>query len=101
MFFRSRRAKALSDTRHQHELHCTSLCCAKIGQNLCVTQLCGAEGECAKLRELGVREGANVTILRHSHGGHPILIAVDGARFGIGQSAATQVLCDIVAPQSS
>lgn len=90
MIFRSRRAK---EAHHEHEIGCTSLCCAKNGQNLCVTRLCGAAGECAKLRELGVREGAHVTVLQH---GAPILIRIDGARFGIGQSAAQNVLCDIV-----
>lgn len=95
MFFRSRRAQ--EDAHHEHELHCTSLCCAKSGQSLCVTQLCGCENECAKLRELGVREGASIDVLRH---GNPILIRIDGARFGIGQGAATNVLCDIVSAEA-
>ncbi len=91
MIFRSRRAKIAA--HHEHEIGCTSLCCAKSGQNLCVTRLCGGANECAKLRELGVREGALVTVLQH---GTPILIRIDGARFGIGQSAAENVLCDVV-----
>ncbi|PQV65413.1 Fe2+ transport system protein FeoA [Abditibacterium utsteinense] len=92
MIFRSRRAaKALA--HHEHEIGCTSLCCAKSGQSLCVTRLCGGANECAKLRELGVREGALVTVLQH---GTPILIRIDGARFGIGQSAAENVLCDVI-----
>lgn len=95
MFFRSRRAA--QNAHHNHEISCTSLCCAKSGQQLCVTRLCGGEIECAKLRELGVREGADVTVLRH---GNPILIRIDGARFGIGQGAATNVLCDIVSAKS-
>ncbi len=93
MKFRSRRAVAKAAAHHEHEIGCTSLCCAKNGQNLCVTRLCGGQSECAKLRELGVREGARVTVLQH---GTPILIRIDGARFGIGQSAAQNVLCDIV-----
>ncbi|RYG65315.1 ferrous iron transport protein A [bacterium] len=95
MIFRSNRVA--SDAHRQHEINCTSLCCAKSGQKLCVRELCGAEMECAKLRELGVREGANITVLRH---GSPILIGIDGARFGIGQGAATNVLCDIVQADS-
>lgn len=95
MIFRSKRIA--SDAHHQHELTCTSLCCAKSGQRLCVKELCGAEIECAKLRELGVREGANITVLRH---GSPILIGIEGARFGIGQGAATNVLCDVVTGDS-
>ena len=98
MIFRSRRSRrARQSAHHEHELHCTSLCCAKSGQQLCVTRLCGGENECAKLRELGVREGANVTVLRH---GSPVLIRVEGARFGIGQGAASNVLCDIVSPDA-
>lgn len=91
MIFRSHRARAKA--HHEHEIGCTSLCCAKNGQNLCVKRLSGCATECAKLRELGVREGAHVTILQH---GTPILIRIDGARFGIGQAAAQNVLCDIV-----
>jgi Fe2+ transport system protein FeoA len=93
MIFRSRRASVKTAAHHEHEIGCTSLCCAKNGQNLCVKRLCGAESECAKLRSLGVREGAHVTVLQH---GTPILIRIDGARFGIGQSAAQNVLCDVV-----
>ena len=91
MFFRSRRVA--QKAHHDHEIGCTSLCCAKSGQKLCVTQLCGGDIECAKLRELGVREGADVTVLRH---GNPILISIDDARFGIGQKAATNILCNVV-----
>ena len=91
MIFRSRRAKIAA--HHEHAIGCTSLCCAKNGQNLCVTQLCGGANECAMLRELGVREGALVTVLQH---GTPILIHIDGACFGIGQSAAQNVLCDVI-----
>ncbi len=93
MIFRSLRAASKADAHHQHEIGCTSLCCAKNGQNLCVTKLCGGAGECAKLRELGVREGAHVTVLQH---GAPMLIRIDGARFGIGHSAAQNVLCAVV-----
>jgi Fe2+ transport system protein FeoA len=95
MIFRS--SRAASDAHHEHELSCTSLCCAKSGQKLCVRQLSGCENECAKLRELGVREGANITVLRH---GSPLLIGIDGARFGIGQGAANHVLCDILGAES-
>ena len=96
MFFRSRRAKI--DAHHEHELNCTSLCCALSGQNLCVARLCGAENECAKLRELGVREGAQVEVLRQ---GNPVLIRIDGARFGIGQGAAQGVFCDILGAETA
>lgn len=90
MIFWNKRSK---DDHHEHELHCTSLCCAKRGESVCVTQLCGCEQEAAKLRDLGVREGALVTVLRD---GDPLLVRVDNARFGIGRVAATNVLCEYV-----
>jgi Fe2+ transport system protein FeoA len=49
--------------------------------------------EAAQLRDLGVREGAELTVLRE---GDPLLIGADGARFGIGRSAAMHVFCRIV-----
>lgn len=97
MIFRTRRALQKAVAHHEHEIGCTSLCCAKNGQKLCVTRLCGLAGESAKLRELGIREGAHLTVLQSSTPGKtPMLIRIDGARFGIGQSAAENVLCDIV-----
>ena len=84
-------------TKHAHPGHhdiiCTSLCCAKSGESVCVTSLCGCEESAAKLRDLGVREGVQVTVVS---GGDPLLVKVDGARFGIGRSAAVNVLCDLV-----
>jgi Fe2+ transport system protein FeoA len=77
----------------QHKLDCTSLCCAKSGSRVCITEMCGCEHEAAKLRDLGVREGAVVTVVRH---GNPLLVRVDGARFGIGEAAAMNVLCEYV-----
>jgi Fe2+ transport system protein FeoA len=59
--------------------------------------LCGCEHEAAKLRDLGVREGATVTVLRD---GDPLLVRVDNARFGIGRVAAQNVLCDLLVEHS-
>jgi len=77
----------------EHEVHCTSLCCAKRGETVLVTSLCGCEDAAAKLRDLGVREGVRVTVVRD---GDPLLVRVDGARFGIGRVAAMNVLCNFV-----
>ena len=76
----------------QHELHCDSLCCAHAGQSAVVLGFGGCEAEAARLRDLGVREGATVTVLRD---GETLLVAVDDARFGIGRAAAQNVLCDL------
>ena len=76
-----------------HEEHCTALCCARSGQSVDVVQLVGDATEAARLRDLGVREGAMVTVLRD---GDPLLICVQDARFGIGRAAATNVLCKLI-----
>lgn len=85
---------ANKDHHAQHELTCTSLCCARSGARVCVTEICGCEHEAAKLRDLGVREGAVVTVVKH---GNPLLVRVDDARFGIGENAAMNVLCEYIA----
>ncbi|HVF09944.1 MAG TPA: FeoA family protein [Abditibacteriaceae bacterium] len=72
---------------------CLALCCSRRGQHLSVAQLENEPLEAAQLRDLGVREGAVVTVLR---GGNPLLVRVNGARFGIGHAAAVHILCDII-----
>jgi Fe2+ transport system protein FeoA len=86
-WFRKRR-----EEHEEHEENCTALCCARCGQSVTVSRLVGDAGEAARLRDLGVREGATVTVLRD---GDPLLISVDDARFGIGRTAATRVLCHL------
>jgi Fe2+ transport system protein FeoA len=89
----SRANKQLRHDHHQdHALNCAALCCARSGQSACVISFSGDEGEAARLRDLGVREGAIVTVLRDSD---PLLIRVDDARFGIGRAAAMNVLCEL------
>lgn len=73
-----------------HAADCTALCCAKNGQTLCVRHLVGEAKEAACLRDIGVREGAIITVLRH---GNPLLVRVGDARFGIGHAAAECILC--------
>jgi Fe2+ transport system protein FeoA len=80
------------ETHHEHELHCTALCCAKSGQSACILQLVGEDGEAARLRDLGLCEGARVTVLRD---GDPLMVRTGDARFGIGRAAAMNVLCAI------
>jgi Fe2+ transport system protein FeoA len=78
-----------------HEMHCMSLCCGKRGDSLQITQLVGCEHEASRLRDLGVHEGALVTILRD---GDPLMIKVDNARFGLSRAAATNVHCAMRSP---
>ena len=84
---RAARQRAL----HDHQQVCTSLCCARPGARVCITEICGCEQEAARLRDLGVREGAVVTLMAH---GDPILVRVDGARVGISECAAENVQCE-------
>ena len=79
---------------HEHEMHCTSLCCGRRGDALQITALVGGDSEASRLRDLGVREGANVTILRE---GDPLMIKVDNARFGLSRAAAFDVHCEFCA----
>lgn len=85
--------RPLHDAHAHHKTHCTSLCCARSGACVSVTEICGCEEEAAKLRDLGVREGALVTVVR---AGNPLLVRVEGARFGIGELAAQNVMCETV-----
>jgi Fe2+ transport system protein FeoA len=81
------------EDHHAHELDCTALCCACNGQCAVVARLVGDESESERLRDLGLREGAIVTVLRD---GDPLVVKVDEARLGIGRSAAMSILCQIV-----
>lgn len=84
--------KARNDEHHEHELNCAALCCAKSGQSACILHLVGAADEAARLRDLGLCEGAHVTVLRD---GDPLVVRAGDARFGIGRAAAMNVLCAI------
>ncbi|MDF2440886.1 MAG: FeoA domain [Abditibacteriota bacterium] len=84
--------RAPHDDHHQHELQCSALCCAKSGQSACILHLVGASDEAARLRDLGLCEGARVTVLRD---GDPLVVRAGDARFGIGRAAAMNVLCTI------
>ena len=81
------------DEHADHELHCTSLCCAHNGQRARVLDLVNDCDEAARLRDLGLHEGATVTILRH---GDPMVVRVDDTRFGIARKAAEKVLCELL-----
>ncbi len=82
---------ATKSAHHDHQMTCTSLCCARPGARVCVLEVGGSDIEACKLRDLGVREGAIVSLLSH---GDPILVRVDGARIGLAESAAQNVLCE-------
>ena len=75
---------------HEHLMGCSSLCCTPSGEKARVFCFMGDPQCAARLRDLGVVEGAEVSVLRN---GDPLLVRVGDARFGIGRSAAMNVLC--------
>lgn len=80
------------ETHAGHEAGCAALCCARRGETACVLRLNGSDATVARLRELGLREGATVEVVRD---GDPLLIKVNGARFGLGRRCAMDILCRI------
>jgi Fe2+ transport system protein FeoA len=93
---RVRTAKNKSQKQREHEMHeahCSALCCARSGQSARVLSFARECSEAARLREMGICEGATVTVLRD---GDPLVVRVDNARFGIGREAAMRVLCDLI-----
>lgn len=89
----SLKSKRAHDAHHEHELHCASLCCAKSGQSARVLRVEGCEDQAARLRDLGLIEGATVTVVRD---GDPLLVRVCDARVGIGRKAAMDVMCELM-----
>jgi Fe2+ transport system protein FeoA len=85
-------ARAEAHDHHEHGANCVALCCAHNGQRAFVTGFSGDQHEAGRLRDLGVREGAVVTVLRD---GNPLMIRVDNARIGISRAAAMNVLCEL------
>jgi Fe2+ transport system protein FeoA len=92
---RAERRRAARDSHQQHEIVCSSLCCARHGQ--CARILAFADDcahcDAARLREMGLREGATVRVLRD---GDPLMVCVENARFGIARSVAMRVYCDLL-----
>lgn len=89
----TQKLKRSKDAHHEHELNCASLCCAKSGQSARVLRVEGCENQAARLRDLGLIEGATVTVVRD---GDPLLVRVCDARVGIGRSAAMDVMCELM-----
>ena len=89
----NKRAARRDEEHHAHEINCTSLCCARRGQSVCIKSFCGDEAETCRLREMGLREGCKVTVLRH---GDPFIVRINDSRLGLGRAAATNVLCELL-----
>ena len=88
----ARRKKKEQEHAH-HEAQCSALCCARNGQQARVLRFATECQETARLREMGICEGATVTVVRD---GDPLVVRVEEARFGIGRQAAMRVMCDLL-----
>lgn len=73
----------------EHRASCSALCCASRGDCVLVRFLLGSAPEAARLREMGLCEGARVQVLRH---GNPIVVRVADSRLGLAHAVAERVL---------
>ena len=90
LFCRPNGRALASHEEEEHEDGCAALCCAHAGQKARVLRFEGDPAHAERLRDLGLREGVEVTVVRD---GDPLIVKVDDARFGIGRAAAMQILC--------
>jgi Fe2+ transport system protein FeoA len=82
-----------AEEHEAHEANCTALCCAKPGECACVTQLLADHDEAERLRDMGIYEGVTVKVLRD---GDPLIVRVGECRLGLGRTAATKIICELV-----
>ena len=73
----------------EHRAGCSALCCTATGDCVLVRFLLGPASETARLREMGLCEGARVQVLRH---GIPIVVRVADSRLGLAHAVAERVL---------
>ncbi len=73
----------------EHRANCSALCCANRGDCVLVRFLLGNASEAARLREMGLCEGARLQVLRH---GNPIVVRVADTRLGLAHAVAERVL---------
>jgi Fe2+ transport system protein FeoA len=83
-------AQSTQPSSAEHRASCTALCCARNGDSVCVAALVGNCSEAARLREMGLCEGARVQVLRH---GNPLVVRVADARLGLAHAVAERVMC--------
>ncbi len=72
-----------------HRASCSALCCAERGDCVLVRFLLGSASESARLREMGLCEGARLQVLRH---GNPLVVRVADSRLGLAHAVAERVL---------
>lgn len=95
----------LKGRRHKH-LHggcgkglmnpCISLDTIRVSQEAVITSFNALNGEAARLRDLGIREGCRVRIILSSP--NQMIVAVDQARVGLPKKVASLVMVRQVTP---
>lgn len=83
------KAQGVEPQLDEHRAGCSALCCASRGDCVLVRFLLGSASETARLREMGLCEGARVHVLRH---GVPIVVRVADSRLGLAHAVAERVL---------
>lgn len=68
----------------------------RVSQEAVITSFDALNGEAARLRDLGIREGSRVRIILSSP--NQMIVAVDQARVGLPKKVASLVLVRQVAP---
>ena len=66
----------------------------KEGKRVKVAQILGGWGMITKLRELGIYEGKEISVIRNSVG--PLVIEVDGSKVVIGRGMAERIMVEEV-----
>ena len=64
------------------------------GKRVRVLQIIGGWGMISKLREMGIYEGKEITVVRNSIG--PLIVDVDGSKVVIGRGMADRILVEEV-----
>ncbi len=64
---------------------------AKNGEELKLFKISAGRGLTRRLSEMGIYPGVHVKIVSNPNGG-PIIIEIDGARFGLGRGIASKLL---------
>ncbi len=64
------------------------------GKRVRVVEILGGWGMISKLREMGIYEGKEITVVRNSIG--PLIIEVDGSKVVIGRGMAERIMVEEV-----
>ncbi len=62
------------------------------GKRVRVVQVLGGWGMINKLRELGIYEGKEITVVRNSVG--PLILEVDGSKVVVGRGMAERIMVE-------